>query len=122
MAQVNVTINDQVFRVGCEEGQEETLIALAEDLNRRIDGFRASFGDVGNMRLLIMAALEVGDELDDVRRRLAATEAEVDRLREAGESVEDRVAAAQQALAESLDSATSRIEQLTADLNGNSRQ
>lgn len=116
MAQVNVTINEQVFRIGCEEGQEDTLIALAEDIDRRIENFRASFGEVGNMRLLIMAALELGDELGEVRRALEAAQAELAERRDATSASEDRMAEAEQLMVDTLDSATRRVEALTADL------
>lgn len=120
MAQVNVTINEQVFRVGCEEGQEQMLLDLADDLNHRIETFRSSFGEVGRMRLMIMAALEIGDELQEARRRISALESELGNLRDAEASVETRIAAAQESMAETLDSAAQRVEGLTAALNGRS--
>jgi cell division protein ZapA (FtsZ GTPase activity inhibitor) len=36
MTQVNVTINGRQFRMACEDGEEERLARLAEDLDARI--------------------------------------------------------------------------------------
>lgn len=116
MAQVSVTINGRVYRVGCDEGQEQMLAGLAEDLDQRIDGFRTNFGEVGDMRLLIMAALEVSDELTELRKRLAACERELEELRGARSEVAGQVTAAQDAIAETLEAAAARVERLTATL------
>jgi cell division protein ZapA len=35
MPQVTVTINRRQYRMACEEGQEEHLLRLCADLNRR---------------------------------------------------------------------------------------
>jgi cell division protein ZapA len=120
MAQVSLTINEQVFRVGCEEGQEEALLELADDLNRRIETFRSTFGEVGPMRLMIMAALEIGDELGESRQRLAAAEAELAELRDAQGTLEQQVSAAQRAIVDTLDAASERVERLTATVNAQS--
>lgn len=109
MAQVTVTINQRAYRIGCEEGQEQTLAELAEDLDTRIERFRASFGEVGDMRLIIMAALEISDELGETRQRLATAETERSRLEQA-----------QAEVAETLDHAAGRVEKLAASLNGES--
>jgi cell division protein ZapA len=121
MAQVMVTINGRVYRMGCEEGQEHVLLGLAGELDRRIETFKSEFGEVGDMRLLIMAALAQGDELAETRRRLDAAEAELAELKQASESVEARVASVERAFVESLEMAAGRVEQLATSLNGQSR-
>ena len=63
MSQVNVTINGRQFRMACEDGQEDHVTDLARDLDARIEGLRAKFGEIGDTRLTVMAALTVADEL-----------------------------------------------------------
>jgi cell division protein ZapA (FtsZ GTPase activity inhibitor) len=63
MAHVSVTINGRQYRMACEDGQENHLIWLSGDLDRRIGQLRAQFGEIGDMRLTMMAALTVADEL-----------------------------------------------------------
>ena len=69
MAQVNVTINGRQFRMACEDGQEGHLIELARDLDMRISGLRGKFGEIGDTRLTVMAALTVADELAEAGLR-----------------------------------------------------
>jgi cell division protein ZapA len=76
MSQVNVTINGRKFRMACEDGQEARLTHLAADLYRRIEQLRASFGEIGDTRLTVMAALTVADELADVAGKLHRLETE----------------------------------------------
>ena len=72
MAHVSVTINGRQFRMACDDGQEEHLQRLAADINGRVDQLKVSFGEIGDKRLTVMAAIMVADELVDVGRRLKA--------------------------------------------------
>jgi cell division protein ZapA len=67
MAQVSLQINGYGYILGCADGEEEHLRALAADLDRRIDEIKASTGPSGEARLLLMAALVLSDELHDLR-------------------------------------------------------
>jgi len=118
MPQVTVSINGRVYRMGCDEGQEQVLTDLARDIDRRIETYKDHFGEVGDMRLMLMAAMELGDELADSRRRLAALETEVEGLKETRTAVLDKVSNAQASIAEMLDQAAARIERLASALNG----
>ena len=66
MPQVNVTINGRQFRMACEDGQEDHLTRLARELDARIEMLRAKFGEIGDTRLTVMAALTVADELGEM--------------------------------------------------------
>jgi cell division protein ZapA len=67
MAQVSLQINGYGYILGCADGEEEHLRALAADLDRRIDEIKASTGPTGEARMLLMAALVLSDELHDLR-------------------------------------------------------
>lgn len=118
MPQVTISINGRVYRMGCDEGQEQILIDLARDIDARIERYKTSFGEVGDMRLLLMAAMEMGDELGELRRRLGALETEVETLRQARTAAADQIAASQDLMASTLDETARRIERLAAALNG----
>ena len=68
MAQVTVKINGYAYTVGCEDGQEPHLLAMAEQVESRIESIKALGGHSGEARLLVMAALLMADELHDMRR------------------------------------------------------
>ena len=67
MAQVSLQINGYGYILGCADGEEEHLRALASDLDRRIDEIKESTGPTGEARMLLMAALVLSDELHDLR-------------------------------------------------------
>ena len=68
MTQVNVTINGRQFRMACEDGEEGHLARLAEDLDARISRLRLRFGEIGDTRLTVMAALTLADELAEAKQ------------------------------------------------------
>src|SRR5262245_3095314 len=117
MSQVTVTINGRQFRMACEDGQEGHLIKLAQDLDQRIDKLRGNFGEIGDARLTIMAALTVADELADIRNRLNRVEEELASLEDARVASADHAKATQAAISAALNAAAERIEGLTRQLN-----
>jgi cell division protein ZapA len=117
MPQVNVTINGRQFRMACEEGEESNLQRLAEDLDARIARLRARFGEIGDTRLTVMAALTLADELTEVKERLAKMEPELASLQETNMASADRAKATQSAITAALNAAAERIEGITRRLN-----
>jgi cell division protein ZapA len=117
MAHVSVTINARQYRMACEDGQESHLIWLAGDLDRRIEQLRAQFGEIGDMRLTMMAALTVADELVEAGKRLRRLEEDLAALQDARVVAAERSQATQTAIAAALDSAAERIERVIKGLN-----
>jgi cell division protein ZapA len=117
MSQVSVTINGRQFRMACEDGQEEHLTTLARELDGRIESLRGKFGEIGDTRLTVMAALTIADELGEMGTRLNRLEEELMAVQEAHVATTDRHKAAQAAIAASLTSAAERIESVTKKLN-----
>jgi cell division protein ZapA len=117
MAQVNVTINGRQFRMACEDGQESHLVRLAEDLDKRIEQLRGKFGEIGDTRLTVMAALTVADELAEAGRKLRRLEEELAGLQDARVIAAERQKVTQAAVVAAFNSAAERIEGLTRKLN-----
>ncbi len=117
MNHVNVTINGRQYRMACEEGQEMRLLRLAENLETRVEALRGRFGEIGDARLTVMAALTVCDELHDAGQRIRALEAELATLRDVRVAASDRAKATQAAVANALNAAAERIERTTQVLN-----
>ena len=116
-SQVTVTINGRQFRMACENGQEAHLLRLAEDLDQRIEKLRTTFGEIGDTRLTVMAALTVADELADVGNRLRRLEEDMAGVQEARAAATERANATQAAVAAALNAAAERIEKVTKVLN-----
>jgi len=117
MTQVNVTINGRQFRMACEDGEEEHLSRLAEDLDSRISRLRLRFGEIGDTRLTVMAALTLADELAESRGKLKRVEPELAAMQEVGAQSAERSEATEAAIATALNSAAERIERMTRRLN-----
>ena len=117
MSHVNVTIHGRQYRMACEDGQEEHLRRLAKDLEQRIEQLKASFGAVGDMRLMVMAALTIADELSDAGKRMRRLEEDLAALNEARTASSDRAQATQAAIVAALNAASERIEGVTRTLN-----
>jgi cell division protein ZapA len=110
MAYVSVTINGRQYRMACDDGQEHHLARLAHDLDQRLSNLRTTFGDIGEMRLTIMAALIAIDELSEQRQRLHRAETELGTLQQARAAAADRSAAVEADMAAALTSTAERIE------------
>ena len=110
MAQVNVTISGKTYRMACDDGQEEHLAGLAERLNRSIEQLRERFGEIGDQRLTVMAAITLADQHAEAERRLREIEAEVAGLEEARAAVVERQAAAEAGIADAIDALAERVE------------
>jgi cell division protein ZapA len=119
MSHVSVTVNGRQYRMACEDGQESHLLRLATDLDQRIEHLRSTFGEIGDMRLTMMAALTVADELVDAGRRIRRLEDELAGLRDAGRAAADLSDATEATVAAALAAAAERIERVTRGLNQN---
>lgn len=117
MSEVSVTINRRQFRMACEDGQEGHLINLAHEVDTRISGLRTKFGEIGDTRLTIMAAITVADELAEAGLRIKRLEEELAALQDARVVASDRTEAAQASVAAVLSTAAERIESITKRLN-----
>lgn len=118
MAQVNVTINSRSYRMACDDGQEDHLRGLASQLNEVIDQLRGSFGEIGDQRLTVMAAITLADSLSEARRQIARLEAEVSDVRQTKSSVVDQFEGAQAEAARALETVAERIESAAVRLAG----
>lgn len=117
MAQVSVTINGRQFRMACEDGQEGHLMNLARDLDSRIEGLRAKFGEIGDTRLTVMAALTIADSLAETGLRIKRLEDELAALQNARMEAVKLDHAAHAAIAAALTAAAERVESITKKLN-----
>ncbi len=117
MSQVSVTINGRQFRMACEDGQEAHLMELARDLDIRIEGLRTKFGEIGDTRLTVMAALTIADVMSETAQRIKRLEDEVTALADARATAADQAKTVQTAVAAALNAAAERVEIITRKLN-----
>jgi cell division protein ZapA len=75
MAQVTVRINGFAYTVGCQDGEEQHLEAMAGEVERRIESVKAVAGSSGESRMLVMASLLMADDLHELNQALKAAQA-----------------------------------------------
>ncbi|MBS7804828.1 cell division protein ZapA [Rhizobiales bacterium TNE-4] len=112
MAQVTVTIAGKIFRIACDDGQEPHLESLAHELDGRIGDMRKAFGEIGDNRLTVMAAISFLDEREDVKLRVAELEAELADLRARTERIDAMVAESEDEIAKALNDVAAKLETL----------
>jgi cell division protein ZapA len=117
MSQVSVTINGKQYRMACEDGQEGHLLRLAKDLDDRMAKLHGSFGEIGDTRLTVMAALTLADELVEANVRVRRLEEELAALQDARVLAADRAQQTQAAIVAAFNSAATRIEEVSRKLN-----
>lgn len=121
MAEVTVTIAGRNYRMACDDGQEPHLQRLGNLVDHKIADMRASFGEIGDMRLTVMAAIVIADELAESRSRLSGLEEKLNLLRNGGG---EALAASERETAEAaelIDHLAERLEILGADLRSRLR-
>ena len=87
MAQINIKINDQDYKIACDDGQETHLASLANYLDSRIKELVNSVGQVGEARLLVMACLLITDELLELKKTNLESKADIDKSQSDGLSL-----------------------------------
>jgi cell division protein ZapA len=77
LAQVNVMINGYSYTLGCDDGQESHLLAMAAEVEGRMDSIKALGTSTSEQRLLVLAALLMADELHDMRGEIDGLRAQL---------------------------------------------
>jgi len=78
MAQVTVRINGYSYTVGCQDGEEDHLLAMAGEVDQRIESLKAAAGQSGESRMLVMAALLMADDLFEMNKALTEAQKQAD--------------------------------------------
>lgn len=74
MGKVVVMLNGRSYRMGCQDGEEQRLLELAQHIRGHVDAIAEQFGQIGDDRILMMAGLMLADELWEARDRIAELE------------------------------------------------
>lgn len=118
MAQITVNINGRSYRMACEDGQEAHLQQLAEQFDATVKQLRASFGEIGDQRLTVMAGVMGQDEVFELRNKVSALETELKGLRETRDQVIERVQQSEAQLVTRTDEAARLIDEMAERLEG----
>ena len=117
MAQVNLTVNGRIYRMACDDGEEEHVTDLGIRFDQAMDELRGALGEIGDQRLMVMAGILMTDRLDDTERRLKKAEQEIRELRENRRDALSRFEQIEENFVESLEEAAARIERIAQRLH-----
>lgn len=107
MATVTVEVNGRPYAVGCADGQEERVRILAKQFDNQVRQVAGDVGHVGDLRLFLMSALILADELHEARLNAG----------KAGPSSATTPApASTDGVAEALNAVAARIEKIAQNL------
>ena len=119
MAQVTITVGGRQYRLSCDEGEEEHLAGLGERLDTMINELREAFGEIGDQRLTVMAAILALDRLDEAEKEIEAVEADNSGGRGPSGENAGRARQIEERCATKLEEAAARIEELASAIQVN---
>ena len=110
MPEVTVEIAGKKFRMACEEGQEQHLMALADRFSRTVDQLKGGVGEAGDSRLVVMAGIAVLDELAEAERKIAGLRQDIAELTTAGRELTLETEELEQRFARRMAEAARKVE------------
>ena len=117
MAKVSLRINGKQYALGCDDGEEERLTLLGNMLDTRVSQLADQFGQIGDLRLMVMAGITMLDEMEDLKISHDASVSEETRKMERDSLATLELAQASEQIAvKELDSVTAALEGLAARL------
>jgi cell division protein ZapA len=116
MPLVNVMVNNRAYTIACDDGEEDHLRELAQMVDAKAREVLGSVGQVGDAKLLLMAALLIADEHHGAAAELSSASREAGDLAGAQQTLHMRLAEAENLAAEALELATAKIQEIEASL------
>jgi cell division protein ZapA len=107
VGQISLTVNGRPFAVTCDDGQEARIRRLGQYVDAKVAEFVGSLGQIGEARLLLLAALVIADELADANEALQSE-------RSGARAAETEAKAAVGAAASSVNGLAQRVEAIAA--------
>tara|TARA_B100001013_G_scaffold128404_1_gene74851 strand:+ start:20 stop:466 length:447 start_codon:yes stop_codon:yes gene_type:complete len=80
MANVNITFNGKEFLLSCDDGQEEHLQELAEQMNKKFASLKSELGNIGENKLLLISSIKVMDEYFETKKKIEEKKKELNDL------------------------------------------
>ena len=103
---VTIRLNGTPYQIGCGPGEEPRIEALGKDIEEVLQSLVGSVGQIGEARLLAMAALILADRAQDTPKSVVNGDG-------------DDAAASDDAAAAALERAADRILELASKLSSN---
>jgi cell division protein ZapA len=66
MPEVNITINNREHKIACSPGEEQRVKELASLLNNEVVKIANNLGQIGDVKLMVLAAITILDKNQDI--------------------------------------------------------
>ena len=118
MAKVSIQINGRKYALGCDDGEEERLLRLGQRLDERLTMLANNFGQIGDLRLMVMAGITMMDELDELQGNVTEqAESMALDMRKESEAAKAHAARVERKATDTLVDTAERIEAMVERLN-----
>ena len=91
MANVNIKFNNKEFLLSCDDGQEEHLEELANQINNKFNDLKINLGNIGESKLLLITSIKVMDEYFETKKNVDIKKKELESLREKFKELKDLI-------------------------------
>ena len=81
MANVNIKFNGKDFLLSCEDGQEEHLDELSQNLSEKFDQIKSKLGNVGESKLLLITSITLMDEYFETKKKIEEKKGEIEKIK-----------------------------------------
>ena len=81
MANININFNGKEFLLSCEDGQEEHLVELSTELKKKFSKLKASLGNIGENKLLLITSITILDEYYETKKKILQKKNELDDIK-----------------------------------------
>ncbi len=116
MPLVNIMVNQRAYTIACDEGEEEHLRALGAHVDSKVRHLLETVGQVGESRLMLMAALLIADDYLEASSQLQTHAKQVGALSGAHDEMHSRLVDAEGIAIAALEAAARRVEDIAVRL------
>ena len=81
MANVNIKFNGKDFLLSCEDGQEEHLEDLSQNLSEKFNQLKVKLGNLGENKLLLITSITLMDEYFETKKNIEQKKEEIENLK-----------------------------------------
>ena len=80
MANINIIFNGKEFLLSCDDGQEDHLQELAEQINEKFASLKSELGNIGENKLLLITSIKIMDEYFETKNKIEEKKKELNDL------------------------------------------
>ena len=81
MANINIKFNGKDFLLSCEDGQEEHLEELSQNLVEKFNKLKSKLGNLGENKLLLITSITLMDEYYETKKKIDEKKDEIENLK-----------------------------------------